>query len=110
MTPQSLRLSLAVGGRVSETRQRKSQGLRVGVNSADDIFVRQGITKETPGGTGWKHIDGKLKQISVGKSGVWGVNAQNQIFYRTGTYDDNGSEGSGWQHVSGRFPTRNDTF
>ena len=78
-----------------------------GVNADDDTFVRQGITKETPGGTGWKLIDGKLKQISVGKSGVWGVNAQNQIFYRTGTYDDNGSEGSGWQHVSGRFPTRN---
>ena len=78
-----------------------------GVNADDDTFVRQGITKETPGGTGWKHIDGKLKQISVGKSGVWGVNAQNQIFYRTGTYDDNGSEGSGLQHVSGRFLTSN---
>ena len=30
--------------------------------------------------------DRKLKMVSIGSAGVWGVNSEDQIFYRTGTY------------------------
>nr|P0DQP0.1 RecName: Full=Perivitellin-2 31 kDa subunit; Short=PmPV2 31 kDa subunit; Short=PmPV2-31; AltName: Full=PV2 tachylectin 'B' delivery subunit; AltName: Full=Pma_3499_0.54; AltName: Full=Pore forming toxin; Short=PFT; Flags: Precursor [Pomacea maculata] len=35
--------------------------------------------------------------VSVGPAGVWAVNRQNKLFYRTGTYGDNANMGSGWQ-------------
>ncbi|PVD27555.1 hypothetical protein C0Q70_12717 [Pomacea canaliculata] len=35
--------------------------------------------------------------VSIGPAGVWAVNRQNKLFYRTGTYGDNANIGSGWQ-------------
>ena len=42
----------------------------------------------------WHHVDGKLKCIHVAGNGgehVWGVNAEDDIFYRPGP-------DGGWQH------------
>ena len=33
-------------------------------------------------------VDGELIHVSAGESGVWGVNAANNIFYRDGTKAD----------------------
>jgi hypothetical protein len=59
-----------------------------GVNARDDILYRPGYEG------GWTNIAGKLKQITVGPLGTFGVNEQDEIFYRTGTGEDNASQGS----------------
>ena len=48
-------------------------------------------------------VAGSLKGVSVGPAGVWGVNGQNEIFYRTDTYGDASSGGSSWELVSGEL-------
>ncbi|XP_035691376.1 neurogenic locus notch homolog protein 1-like [Branchiostoma floridae] len=52
-------------------------------------------------GTEWQQVSGRLKFVSVGRSGVWGVNSNNQIYYRTGTYGDEASAGTGWVNIAG---------
>ena len=78
-----------------------------GIYPGGNIYTRRGITKNKPGGTGWKQIPGKLKQISTGNSGVWGVDFLNRLYYRVGTYCKNSAEGSDWKMVSKRFVTSN---
>ena len=58
------------------------------MNKLDDIFYRQGYEDQ------WHDIEGKLKQISVGPLGTFGVNQAAQIYYRTGTNEDNSGSGS----------------
>ena len=36
-------------------------------------------------GKGWSPVSGRLTQVSVGQSGVWGVTQKGIIFYRIGT-------------------------
>ena len=50
-----------------------------GVNKKGQIYQR------TRHG-GWNLIDGALVQVSAGQAGVWGVNRNDGIFYRQGTY------------------------
>ena len=39
--------------------------------------------------------------VSVGNAGVWGVNYHDDIYYRTGTYGDSNTAGTGVrQHTS----------
>jgi hypothetical protein len=58
-----------------------------GVNSDNDIFVRDGNV--------WNQISGKLNQISVAADGtVWGVNSSNDIFRR---------DGNSWTQISGEL-------
>ncbi|XP_078617645.1 uncharacterized protein LOC144885598 [Branchiostoma floridae x Branchiostoma japonicum] len=42
-----------------------------------------------------------LESVSVGRAGVWGVNSNFQIFYRTGTAGNETSPGTAWLPVSG---------
>ena len=58
-----------------------------GVNSNDDIFFRHGISAQTPVGTGWTKVGGKLSQIDtygmtvVGANS--GLNAYHSVFKET---------------------------
>ncbi|XP_019647170.1 PREDICTED: myeloperoxidase-like [Branchiostoma belcheri] len=50
----------------------------------------------------WHQIDGQLmKFVSVGRSGVWGVDSNDRIYYRTGTYQNEASPGTGWVRIDG---------
>ena len=60
------------------------KGFVCGVNSNDQIFCRTGITDANLDGSGWTALDGSLKYISCGEYGHWGVNKDNQIFFREG--------------------------
>ena len=51
-------------------------------------------------GDGWVKIDGKLKQISSGEFGIWGMNENDEIFYRKGINYYN-LKGDSWEKVSG---------
>lgn len=56
------------------------------MNAATQIFRRTGST--------WVKIEGGLNCVSVGPSGVWGVNVNGLIFYREGTYGDLDTSGT----------------
>ncbi|XP_019615747.1 PREDICTED: uncharacterized protein LOC109463383 isoform X2 [Branchiostoma belcheri] len=75
-----------------------------GVNSNDDIYIRQGICWYSPGGTSWRNIPGKLKQVHVSPTSnqVWGVNSGNNIYRRTGITASNPA-GTGWQNIGGQL-------
>ena len=51
-----------------------------GVNPSDEIWYRKGITNTNPIGTNWEKIDGLLKQLSIGKYGLWGINKKMKFF------------------------------
>ncbi|XP_078595835.1 uncharacterized protein LOC144872941 [Branchiostoma floridae x Branchiostoma japonicum] len=53
--------------------------------------------------TRWESIGGRLKFVSVGSNGVWGVNSNDDIYYRTDTFENAASSGSGWQHIGGKL-------
>ncbi|XP_078597351.1 uncharacterized protein LOC144873668 [Branchiostoma floridae x Branchiostoma japonicum] len=51
----------------------------------------------------WNAIDGRLKFVSVGSKGVWGVNSNDDIYYRSGTQESGQSSGRGWEHIAGKL-------
>ena len=61
-----------------------------GVNSANDIYYRNGVNGN------WRRIGGKLKHVSVSNDGkhIWGVNSNDHIYYR------NGMNGN-WRRIPG---------
>ena len=54
----------------------------MGVNENDEIFYRKGISNYNLNGDSWENISGRLKFISNGIYGIWGVNSDNQIYLR----------------------------
>ena len=62
------------------------KGIVCGVSSIDEVFCRTGITDATPEGSAWMKLDGSLKYISCGEFGHWGVNKNNQVFFREGIF------------------------
>lgn len=73
------------------------------VDHRDKIWYRKGANNKTALGSTWKSISGNLKQISVGHCGVWGINAEQSVFFRLNTFGDPESEGTGWLKVEGKF-------
>lgn len=66
--------------------------------------MRTGISKDKPAGTGWQSVEGSLTQISVGPSGVWGVNSNDDIWFRGGTYGGEANKvGTGWTNIPGKL-------
>ena len=55
-------------------------GYVLGVNNADEIFVREGISSTQPTGTTWTKLDGKLTVIDSYSNNAWGVNSVDKIF------------------------------
>ncbi|XP_022093394.1 lectin L6-like [Acanthaster planci] len=52
--------------------------------------------------TSWTRINGGLKHVSVGNSGVWGVNHKNQIYYKGNSYgEEESATCEVWVGVSG---------
>ena len=51
-----------------------------GVNNADIIYRREGVTQGNPTGTGWKQLNGRLAQVDVFGGEVWGVNGDENIY------------------------------
>ena len=38
------------------------------------------------GGNTWGKVPGSFKVVSCGQAGVWGVDSDNKVFYRKGTF------------------------
>ena len=79
----------------------------VGVNNeiwrADVAAATSGAVRAGGPGYGWTEIDNDvgIAQIEVGEFGVFGTTDAGQIYYRVGTHNNSGSEGSSWQLLSG---------
>ncbi|CAH1266714.1 TECPR2 [Branchiostoma lanceolatum] len=86
--------ALHIEGRTSEI-SKKAEDLEEKLES-----VQSSLQKYLHAGFGWQQIDGGLKFVSVGRSGVWGVDNRAQIFYRTGTYKNEASSGTGWVQIA----------
>jgi hypothetical protein len=56
------------------------RGVVVGVNTANNIYYRKGLSARKPTGTGWVRIPGKLKMIDIDGDQVVGTNPGNVIF------------------------------
>ena len=73
------------------------------INPADEVYVRVNLTKSDPKGKEWTKIDGSMKTISVGPTGVlWAVDKKDTIWRRLGAKSSN-PIGSKWQSVTGRL-------
>ncbi|XP_014681789.1 PREDICTED: tectonin beta-propeller repeat-containing protein-like [Priapulus caudatus] len=97
---------LLVGGRLIQLSVGK--GVVWGVNSGFNTFIRIGITRDAPTGTGWTNAGRQLQQISVNSetNEVWGVSPSNEIFRRTGIVSTCGHSnlfGTGWERVEGQL-------
>ena len=74
-----------------------------GINRADRIYYRKGVTARRKSGSMWKGIGGRLRQIDSGPFGiVCGVNRGNQIYCRRGITPRRRA-GRSWINVPGRL-------
>lgn len=80
-----------------------SEGHVWAIDEKEKIWYRKGANNQFALGTGWKMVSGNLKQISVGKCGVWGVNSDYQVWFRLNTFGDPETDGTGWMRIDGRF-------
>ena len=65
-------------------------------------FVYPGITAARPQGVSWTPVPDKLKYVSCGALGCWGVNSNDDIFYRSGVSRSN-CAGTGWRQIPGKL-------
>ena len=73
------------------------------INPADEVFVRVGLSKDDTKGKEWTKIDGSMKTVSVGPTGVcWAVDKKETVWRRLGAKSSN-PIGSKWQSVTGRL-------
>ncbi|XP_035695727.1 uncharacterized protein LOC118429352 [Branchiostoma floridae] len=54
-------------------------------------------------GSGWDTCPGSLSFVTVGWSGVWGVNSRGVVFYRVGTYGKESHFGTEWKPIDGNL-------
>ncbi|XP_030069431.1 fish-egg lectin [Microcaecilia unicolor] len=77
-----------------------------GIYANDDIYCmsKSGTisVKFQSSSVPWLQIEGKLKYISCGSLGCWGVNSADDIFYRWSTSPDS-CQGSHWQQIEGKL-------
>ena len=74
-----------IGGKLKQI-EAGPNGVLWGVNRANYIYHRTGVTRRNPIGRYWKLVKGRLNHISVGCTGVVGINRRGQIFRYSGTY------------------------
>ena len=55
-----------------------------GVNRYHHIWYRAGISKSKPTGTYWIKVPGSLMDVTIGCSGLYGVNKHGHIFRYAG--------------------------
>ncbi|CAH1240065.1 VCAN [Branchiostoma lanceolatum] len=72
----------------------KVQQLKTRVVDNQDLLVL--ITQSAPR---WKPVDGAMKYVTVGSSGIWGVDQADSIYYRSGTFENEASTGNNWVNI-----------
>ena len=67
--PHSLLFTLSVG----------ASGVCWAVDKGDTVWRRLGAKASNAMGTKWQCVTGRLRQVSVGQAGVWGVSPSNEV-------------------------------
>ena len=77
-------------------------GIVYGVDAQDKIYCRTGIKSGNLFGTGWKQVTdyGRLKYVSCGVLGCWGVNSNEIVWFRSGVTKEN-CVGALWHQIDG---------
>ena len=73
------------------------------VNTAGHLLHRRHSSNAQPVGTAWDVMDTDVQWVDAGQAGVWALKTDGRLFYRHGTYGDNGSTGTDWSSVEGTF-------
>uniref|UniRef100_A0ACB8FZE7 Uncharacterized protein n=1 Tax=Sphaerodactylus townsendi TaxID=933632 RepID=A0ACB8FZE7_9SAUR len=74
-----------------------------GVNSADAIYYRHGVTPDSCAGSSWENVPGALSMIEVSTEGdVYGVNSAGNIYRRIGITAAN-PIGTTWEQLNSDF-------
>ncbi|XP_043935362.1 fish-egg lectin-like, partial [Protopterus annectens] len=76
-----------------------------GANMNDDIYClnkNAAITVRDGSGLPWINIPGKLKYYASGPLGCWGVNSNDDIYFRTDVVTDS-CVGTQWQQIDGKL-------
>ena len=73
------------------------------VNTAGHLLHYRHSSNAQPVGTAWDVMDTELQRVDAGQAGVWALKTDGRLFYRHGTYGDNGSTGTDWRSVEGTF-------
>lgn len=72
-----------IGGRLNQIESGPN-GVTWGVNRASKIFYRAGVNRRRPIGSHWVLIKGRLKSVSPGCTGIYGVNKKGQVWLYSG--------------------------
>ena len=73
-----------IGSRQLNQVESGPNGQVYGVDQAQRIYYRLGVSKRRMFGSNWIHIKGRLRVITAGCNGVFGVTSQYKVFRYTG--------------------------
>ena len=73
------------------------------VNTTGHLLHYRHSSNAQPVGTAWDVMDTDVQRVDAGQAGVWALKTDGRLFYRHGTYGDNGSTGTDWRSVEGTF-------
>lgn len=62
------------------------EGIVVGVTENHEVYHRTGISNTNYVGKEWVKIDGSLTHVSCGRSGCWGVDSAEHVYYIDGVF------------------------
>ena len=63
------------------------------VSTAGHLLHYRHSSNAQPVGTAWDVMDTDVQRVDAGQAGVWALKTDGRLFYRHGTYGDNGSTG-----------------
>lgn len=68
-----------ISGRLKQIEAGPS-GMVVGTNRVNYIYFRTGTSRRRPTGRYWVRIGGRMKHVSIGCTGMYGVNKKGLIW------------------------------
>jgi len=78
--------------------------MQVSVSQKDHAWgIRSDLSVHQMIGGHWTDVGGVLQMVSIGASGVWGVDDYGDIFNRHGTHGGHETRGNGWKPVPGKL-------
>ena len=72
------------------------------VNVSGQLCHRRDSSNALPTGTAWDVMANDMQRVDAGQAGVWALDNDGLLYYRHGTYGDDGSTGTEWRAVEGR--------